>query len=75
MILIPFFTNRNGGVVEVTAQHDLILKQIGNEDILLITPNFLKLQFLKENKKLRQIKYMTLEEYKGHYFFSWDDKT
>ena len=56
-------------------QYDLILKQIENEDILLITPNFLKLQFLKGNKKLRQIKYMTLEEYKSHYFFSWNDKT
>ena len=39
----------------------MILKQIENEDILLITPNFLKLQFLRENKELRQIKYMTLE--------------
>lgn len=52
----------------------MILDQFINEDILLVTPNFLKLQFLKENKSLRQIKYMTLEEYKNHYYFSWDNK-
>ena len=52
-----------------------ILESLKDDDKLLVIPNFLKLQFLRENKELRQIKYMTLEEYKSHYFFSWNDKT
>ena len=46
-----------------------ILESLKDDDKLLVIPNFLKLQFLRENKELRQIKYMTLEEYKSHYFF------
>ena len=52
------------------------LDKYKNQDILLVTPNSSKLSLLRKyDQKLLNIKYMTLEEYKSHYFFSYDDKT
>ena len=52
------------------------LDKYKDQDILLVTPNSSKLSLLRKyDQKLLNIKYMTLEEYKSHYFFSYDDKT
>ncbi len=46
-----------------------------NDNLLVVTPNNSKLYLLDNNKNLMNIKYMTIEEYKKHYFFSSDVKT
>ena len=52
------------------------LEQYKDMDLLVITPNSIKTKLLdKYSDKLINIKYMSLEEYKNHYYFSYDNKT
>lgn len=51
------------------------LTKYENDNLLVVTPNSSKLSLLENNKNLINIKYMSLEEYKNHYFFSYDLKT
>lgn len=45
-------------------------------DLLVVTPNSSKMTLLKEySKELINIKYMTKEEFKSYYFYSYDNKT
>ena len=45
-----------------------------NDNLLIVTPNSSKLYLLNNNKNIMNIKYMTIEEYKSHYYFSYDYK-
>jgi len=51
------------------------LTKYKNDNLLIVTPNSSKLSLLESNKNLINVKYMTIEEYKNHYFFSYDLKT
>lgn len=51
------------------------LEKYKNQDTLIITPSNYKFDLLKNNHKLYNIKYMSKEEFKNHYFFSYDNKT
>ena len=49
-----------------------------NEELLVICPNEEKLKILnklEKEKKIYNIKFMTIEEFKSNYFFSYDEKT
>lgn len=48
---------------------------LGNLDSIVVCPNKIKMKLLKEAKKLQNMKYMTKEEYRDHYFFSYTKKT
>ena len=52
------------------------LEQFRDENLLVVTPNYIKLELLNRyNDKLINVKFMSLEEYKNHYYFSYDNKT
>ena len=42
---------------------------------LIICPNNIKLDLLRKNKSLENIKYMTKSEYLSKYYFSYDEKS
>lgn len=47
-----------------------------DDNLIIVTPNSYKKRLLKENSNnLMQIKFMSLEEYKRNYCFSYDNKT
>lgn len=51
------------------------LEKYKDEQIVLVTPDSMKLQLLKQNEYLLlPIKYMSLEEYKKSYFFSYGNQ-
>lgn len=51
------------------------LEKYKDEKVLLITTNKTKYKILKQNTSLKNIKFMTKEEFIDNYFFSWDNKT
>lgn len=52
------------------------LEQYKDRKIIFVTPNYIKNSVIKENSGLFiNIKYMTKEEYKSKYFFSFNNKT
>ena len=52
------------------------LEMYKDEEIIFVTPNSTKLQTLKENSDLfLNIKYMSIDEFKKLYFFSYGNKT
>ena len=46
-----------------------------SDNTLLVVPTTIKNKLLLDNKKLKNIKYMTLEEFKKNYFFDYDINT
>lgn len=53
-----------------------IIDKYKDNDLLIVTPLPIKMELLEEyNKELINIKYMTKEEFKSHYFYSYDNKT
>lgn len=56
----------------------MILEQINKDNLLIICPNDYKnkiLEFFSANKKIANVKFTTLEEYKKNYLFDYDIKT
>lgn len=51
------------------------LEEYKDQETLIITPSNYKYDLLKKNHNLYNIKYMTKEDFKNHYFFSYDNKT
>ena len=51
------------------------LEKYKDKQIIFVTPNTTKIKVIEENSNLfLNIKYMSLEEYKSKYFFSYDNK-
>lgn len=46
-----------------------------HEELLIITPTSTKMRLLRQYQNLMQVKFMTLDEYKNHFFFSYDYQT
>ena len=46
-----------------------------DEKLLIITPNTTKINLLKESNNIINVKFMTKEEFIGHYLFTWNNKT
>ena len=49
-----------------------------NNNELIICPNSIKIEILKyleNNKKILNIKFMSIDEYKKHLLFDYDEKT